>query len=287
MNAAFKHPLRVGARVIWLFGELVLAALRFVPCVLFRSRSSTLEARAGWFQIGCRRVLRIFNVQINATGPIPRDGLLISNHLSYLDVLVLGALMPSVFIAKHEVKHWPVFGWFAQLAGTLFTDRERRTQVGQLNRQLRTVLNQGVPVVLFPEGTSSDGRTILPFKSALLEPATDSSKPLSTSLIHYQLDDGDVGEEVCYWKDMTFLPHLFNLWSKKQIDASVCFSELHERSPDRKHLALQLHSEVSMLKTLLSTNPSHRLHVQDGGPRDQFSRQLSDPFLDTALLRNH
>jgi 1-acyl-sn-glycerol-3-phosphate acyltransferase len=175
---------------------------------------------------------------------------LVSNHLSYLDVLVLGALAPSVFVAKREVKNWPIFGWFARLAGTLFAHRELRTQVGPLTRRLRTMLEQGILVVLFPEGTSSDGRTILPFKSALLEPATDSSRPLSACLIAYRLEDGDVGEEVCYWKDMTFVPHLFNLLSKRRIEASLFFSGNLERNANRKDLARKLHSEVFKLKIL-------------------------------------
>jgi len=248
MIGAFKHPLRVGTRLVWLTGELILAAIRFIPSVLFRSGVSALEARAAWLQAGCQRVLRIFDAQINATGPIPTQGLLVSNHLSYLDVLVLGALTPSIFVAKREVKTWPVFGWFACLAGTLFTDRQRRTQVGPLTSQLRAVLNQEVLVVLFPEGTSSDGRTILPFKSALLEPATDSSQPLSASLIGYRLEDGDVGEEVCYWKDMSFVPHLFNLLSKSSVCASVRFSGAKRASTNRKQLASQLHYELLRLK---------------------------------------
>jgi 1-acyl-sn-glycerol-3-phosphate acyltransferase len=112
-------------------------------------------------------------------------------------------------------------------------------------------LDQGILVVLFPEGTSSDGRAILPFKSALLEPATDSSRPLSACLIGYRLADGDVGEEVCYWKDMTFVPHLFNLLSKKRIGASLFLLPILKRNTNRKELARRLHSEVLKLKNSL------------------------------------
>ena len=253
MNGAFRHPLRVGARLIWLAGELMWAAIRFAPCVLFRSGSCGLEARASWLQTGCRRALRLFNIRVKAHGPIPTRGLLVSNHLSYLDILVLSALTPSIFIAKREVKNWPVFGWFARMAGTLFAERERRMQVGPLTRQLRAALDHDVLAVLFPEGTSSDGRTILPFKSALLEPATDSSYPLSASLIDYQLGDGDVGEEVCYWKDMTFIPHLLNLLSKRHIGVHVQFCEVRQGRTHRKQLARQLHLELLSLKQFRSS----------------------------------
>jgi len=248
MNGAIRQPIRVGARVIWLAGEMILAALRFVPCMLFHSGSSGLAARASWLQTACRRVLRILNVKVQTYGPIPSEGLLVSNHLSYLDILVLSALTPSIFVAKREVKNWPIFGWFARMAGTLFTDRERRIQVAPLSRDLRAVLDRGGLVVLFPEGTSSDGRTVLPFKSALLEPTTTSSYRLSAGSIAYQLEHGDVGEEVCYWKDMTLIPHLLNLMSKSRIEALVRFSELRMRTGDRKQAARQLHAEVSKLR---------------------------------------
>jgi 1-acyl-sn-glycerol-3-phosphate acyltransferase len=193
-------------------------------------------------------VLGIFNVDVQAIGPIPTSGLLVSNHLSYLDILVLSALTPSIFVAKRDVKNWPVFGWFAHLGGTLFVDRERRTQVGGSTKALQDVLEEGALVVLFPEGTSSDGRSVLPFKSALLEPAANCSYPMSASLIEYHLEDGEVGEEVCYWKDMTFVPHLLNLLTKRRIEASVRFSEVQPGSKNRKELARRLHSEVLKLR---------------------------------------
>src|SRR6516165_7769117 len=113
MNGVLQHPLRVGTRLVWLAGEVVWAALRFIPCILLRSNSSGLVWRARWLQYACRRALRIFNVELHAAGPIPERGLLVSNHLSYVDILVLSALTPSIFVSKSEVRNWPVFGWFA------------------------------------------------------------------------------------------------------------------------------------------------------------------------------
>ena len=248
MEGALKNPLRVAGRLLWLAGEIMLAAVNFVFRVLLRSERSLLAARAQWLQQGCRRGLRIFNAEVRSSGPIPKSGLLVSNHLSYVDILVLSALIPSVFVAKREVKKWPVFGWFARLGGTLFADREKRTQVADLTKALRTALDEGVLVVLFPEGTSSDGQTVLPFKSSLLEPATGNSYPVSASLIEYWLEDGDAGEEVCYWKDMTLVPHLVNLLSKRRVEVSIQFSELRQGSTNRKELARQLHAEVLKLK---------------------------------------
>jgi len=174
--------------------------------------------------------------------------LLVCHHLSYLDVLVLASLTPTVFVAKREVKHWPVFGWFASLAGTLFIDRERRTHVRQLTQEIRDVLKRGALVVLFPEGTSSDGKTVLPFKSSLLELAAGQIHPLFAGWIQYELEDGDLGEEVCYWKDMIFFPLLINLLSKRTVLAAVRFTQLREGGRDRKQLARRLRLEVLRLK---------------------------------------
>jgi len=81
-------------------------------------------------------------------------------------------------------------------------------------------------VVVFPEGTSSDGQTVLPFKSSLLEPATRQIHSLSISLIQYELDDGDAGQDVCYWGDVTFFSHLLNLLSKRTLRASIRFAPI-------------------------------------------------------------
>lgn len=248
MKAWLRHPFRVTGRLCWLSGELVLAAASFVWFCAFRSKHSSLAARGSWLQRSCRRFSRVVAVSSRVTGTLPPGGLLVSNHLSYLDVMVLAALAPSVFVAKREVKHWPVFGWFARMAGTVFVDREKRTQTRQTTDEIEAALGHGVVVILFPEGTSSNGRMVLPFKSSLLEPAARQSHPLSAGSIRYELDDGDVEEEICYWKDMTLVPHLINLLSKRAVRAYVCFTQLRDGSNDRKELARQLHSEVLKLR---------------------------------------
>ena len=231
---------------------MLLAALNYGIHCAFCPRDSLPSARAAWLQSSSRRVLRVFRMETQFDGNIPSRGLLVCNHLSYLDILVLAALAPCVFVAKSEVKHWPVFGWFTKLAGTVFVHREQRTQTGETVKEIEAALQTDSLVVLFPEGTSSDGRTVLPFKSSLLEPAARQTHPLSAGLIQYALGDGDVGEEVCYWKDMTLLPHLINLCSKRAVQASVHFKQLHGRNADRKQLARQLQAEVLRLKHVFS-----------------------------------
>jgi lyso-ornithine lipid O-acyltransferase len=247
MTALWRHPLRVIGRLLWFSAELMLAAFNYARRCGFSGNCSH-PMRAAWLQHTCRRILRIFKTEIQTSGAVPKSGLLVSNHLSYVDILVIATVTPAIFVAKREVRGWPVFGWFAKMGGTVFVDRERRTRVGRTTNEIQSALDEGALVVLFPEGTSSNGETVLPFKSSLLEPATRQTHSLFAGLIQYQLEDGDVGEEICYWKDMTLVPHLINLLSKRTIRASVRFTQLREGSTDRKALARQLHSEILRLK---------------------------------------
>jgi lyso-ornithine lipid O-acyltransferase len=238
---------RLGFRSLWFLGVLLFSAGDFVVITLRHRGALPLRERTRWLQSSARRALRVFRVEIAAHGPRPVTGLLVSNHLSYLDILVLATLLPAVFVSKREIKNWPVFGWFGRLAGTLFVERARRSDVARMGAEIRTVLAGGHVVVLFPEGTSWNGRELLPFKSSLLEPIVGSSHPLSVAGIGYALADGSVEHDVCYWGDTTFFPHLVRLMSRKQVRVQVRFAAIGERAADRKELARQLHATVLQL----------------------------------------
>jgi 1-acyl-sn-glycerol-3-phosphate acyltransferase len=254
VNSWAKHPLRVSRRLLWLVGEIVLAALNYARRCAFRSPSRLPIARAAWLQQSSKRALRIFQIETRVAGRVPKRGLLVCNHLSYVDILVLAALTPCRFVSKSEVKKWPVFGWFARLSGTIFVERNKRLQAARAADEIAVALRQEVLVVLFPEGTSSGGETVLPFKSSLLEPAARTLDPVTAGLIRYDLADGDVSEEVCYWKDMTLVPHLINLLSKPHIKADLHFTRPKLETKNRKAIARQLHSDLVRLRTALSLN---------------------------------
>ncbi|HKI69591.1 MAG TPA: lysophospholipid acyltransferase family protein, partial [Verrucomicrobiae bacterium] len=143
LSAILRHPLRIIGRSLWLGWEFLVATLDYYWNVTFRRPNSLRTARALWLQRSSRRVLRVVKLVWQASGPIPKRGLLISNHLSYLDVLVLAAITPAVFVSKREVKNWPVFGWFARLAGTLFVNREKRSEVSRSKTEIEQALGDG------------------------------------------------------------------------------------------------------------------------------------------------
>ena len=113
-----------------------------------------------WLHASCARIARRLSLYLpEVSGGPDGSGLTVSNHLTYLDILVYGAVRPFVFVAKSEVRRWPLLGTLAKLGGTIFVDRGRSLQVAEASRQIEQGLRDGLPVLLFPEGTSSDGRS--------------------------------------------------------------------------------------------------------------------------------
>lgn len=239
--------LRLGYRAIWFTLELLLFFAAYLWLVVRSGGRPAQPARSRWLQWCSRRSLRVFSVRSESSGVPPQTGLLVSNHLSYLDILVLVSLTPAIFVSKSEVKSWPVFGWCAQLAGTLFVDRTKRSDVARMNQLIGKALADGNVVVIFPEGTSWNGSEILPFKSSLLEPIVGTKHPLAVGHLAYALTDGDPAHEVCYWGDATFFPHLVKLMTKSHVNARVRFAPILQPATDRKELSLQLHAAVSRL----------------------------------------
>jgi len=240
--------LRAAGRGFWFAWEVLVIIINYFLTAARAPKDQQRLARAAWLSRSSARHLKIFGYSTQVSGPIPRRGLLISNHLSYLDILAISAVTPAVFVSKAEVRRWPLFGWFAAMAGTVFVDRERRTHVGEVNREIEAALAAGALVVVFPEGTSSDGATVLPFRTSLLEPAARGGHEIAVGWLHYELEDGDAATEVCYWGDHSFFAHLLNLLGKKRIRATQRFGTFQRTTDDRKELARQLHAAVLELK---------------------------------------
>jgi len=235
------RPLRGTRRLFILVFTAIQGCVQFV-CLRAR-RQLPIAERAHWLHTSCARALQRLGIETGAEGNFPSHGLLVANHLSYLDILVFSALSPCVFVSKKEVRSWPLFGWMASMGGTVFIDRARSTDTHRANSEMTQALSQGAVVVLFPEGTSSDGTTVLPFRPALFEAAIKSDADVSSASISYHLEDGSVSNDICYWGSMKFLPHLLRLLSKRKIRARVRFSAETMKFDDRK-LAAQTTQEI-------------------------------------------
>jgi lyso-ornithine lipid O-acyltransferase len=248
MKRSFRRLFRFVWGLVRFIDVVVVALADYLFSCAFTHKLPKPIAQAQWLRRHSRRALKVIDIRMSVAGPVPAAGLLVSNHVSYVDVLVISSITPAIFIAKHEVKSWPVLGWLAQMAGTLFVDRQRRTQVGEMNSQIEAALNSGVLVVLFPEGTSSDGQTVLPFKTALFEPAASGTHSVTVGAVQYALDDGDASTEICYWGDHTFFPHVLNLLGHRGFRVAVRFAPFNPPPTDRKEMARLSRAEILKLK---------------------------------------
>lgn len=212
-----------------------------------RGRLTPLE-RAAVLQKWSARLLSGIGVDITVDGQLPQRGLIVSNHLSYLDILVFSAVARTAFVSKSEVRSWPGVGWIASLGGTIFIDRSRKSDTHAIQPQIQEALSNGIRLVIFPEGTSTDGSRVLHFHSSLFQPALDLNAPVTAACLSYFIPDGDAGTEACYWGDMTLLPHLLNLLTKHSVHASVRFSQEHLQFSDRKEAARSMQERVEALR---------------------------------------
>jgi 1-acyl-sn-glycerol-3-phosphate acyltransferase len=211
-------------------------------------------------QLWHRIATRLVGIKIEQIGAPSTDRplLIASNHASWVDITVVGSLMPLSFIAKSEVSGWPIFGLFAKLQRTVFVNRTRRTETGQVADAIAERMAAGDAMVLFAEGTSNDGNCVLPFRSALLGAATravgadETSKvwvqPLSVAYRgFYGLPMGRAHRpHVAWYGDMELAGHLWGIFSHGALDVMVRWGEpvLVDRTTDRKALSRRLEREV-------------------------------------------
>jgi 1-acyl-sn-glycerol-3-phosphate acyltransferase len=204
--------------------------------------------RNGHFQRWTGGILRILGIRVQSVGPIPRPPfVLVTNHLSYVDVLVLASLLPdTVFVAKSEVATWPVIGHLCRGMGTLFVDRGSRRDVPRMVAEMRKCLADGWGVVLFAEGTSTLGATVGPFRPSLLEAPAASGLPVHYAALSYRTTPPDEAADtaICWWGEMDFSPHLWKLAHLSQGEARVDFASEPVLLADRKLLARALHQGV-------------------------------------------
>jgi 1-acyl-sn-glycerol-3-phosphate acyltransferase len=239
---------RAGARIAALLGvSLGLGAAALATRLLARARGGG-RAQALVTRAWARAVARIVGMRLHVEGaPPPAPGLLVANHLGYVDVVALWCAAGGVFVAKSEVASWPLVGRLGSIARTLFIDRARKRDLLRVLSEMDAALRGGERVILFAEGTSTRGEGVLPFKSSLFEAAVRARLPVGCASLSYATPPGAMPADraVCWWGDMGFPDHVYALLRLPGFEARLRFAEAPLQGRERKALARAAHSVVA------------------------------------------
>jgi 1-acyl-sn-glycerol-3-phosphate acyltransferase len=224
--------------ILWMAGKVLLSSFNDLR------RQWRKLIVCGWYKIAAK----IIGMRIIVKGEPPNEPFfLVSNHLSYVDIIVLGAHLNCVFVAKYEINNWPGFGLLGRSIDTIFIDRSSFLDIPRVIGLINKNLDEGLGVVLFPEGTSAIGDKVLPFSPALLEPAARGNYPVSYASISYRTPPGEVPAHmsICWWGEMTFLPHAGTLLKLRSFEALITYGSHAIQADDRKTLAKSLWNAVN------------------------------------------
>lgn len=195
----------------------------------------------------------ILNMKTETVGSPPAAPfILVANHLSYLDIIPVYLNTKCTFVAKKAVRSWPLIGTMVAAMGVIFVDRSKKRDVIRVNKLLRKNLNDEQGIVLFPEGTSSGGKEVLPFRSPLLEFPAAEQIPVHFASISYETSSKDehAEESVCFFgKRHSFPEHVFNMAKNRRIECTIRFGDHSVQENDRKKLADRLRYEISEIFT--------------------------------------
>ena len=222
----------------------------------------------------------ILNIKVSVSGDegqLERGGyVIIANHVSYVDGIVLGSIFPILFVSKREVKKWPIVGQWNVICGTVFVNRQKKGQVGALVQELTRKLKQEANILLFPEGTSTNGEKMLPFQTVPLAAPLRSRSIIAPVTVTYKtIDDRPVGpanRDLIYWYgDMEFVTHFWKLLSLHNVEVLVtiqpkieCF-RYADNSAGRKKLAEDCYNSV--LGRVLMTQDSSDEEAGEGSSK--------------------
>ena len=253
---------RPAMMLVSLFRACRLVPHLFYGCVLaalfpYFSQSTQRYIVKSW----SRQLLDMLNIGIQVKGQPPTRGeagcLIVANHVSWLDILVLNAIHPSFFIAKSEIRGWPLIGWLSRRIGTLFIERAMRNDANSINRQAGTLLRQGGGIGLFPEGTTTDGRQVGHFHSALFQSAIDAETRLCPTALRYQDEGGELSTAAVFTGDTTLVRSIWDILRCSRFDALVIFTPpVHAAGQNRRILARAAQEAIAQA-----------LHIADASSR--------------------
>lgn len=203
--------------------------------------------------------LRVLHVRVHAPSVAidMGSGVLLANHVSWLDIIVLLALIPGRFVAKDEVRGWPLIGWLTRRTGTLFVRRDRRSDAARVNSELLDVIAGGERVFIFPEGTTTEGREVLPFRTALLEAAVQAGAAVHPLALRYHRADGCLDTVAAYIGDCSLGESLWNILGAPELNVSVAAcAPLPAAAHTRRTLAAAAHAEVAAMLRRMEYEPT-------------------------------
>ena len=212
--------LRLARIVLHLLRGLLTAALLFP----FYSRSRRRAAIKGW----SGALLRILGVRMHVHDAPARVRplMLVANHVSWLDIFALNAVLPVRFVAKSEIRGWPAIGWLSEKTGTLFIERGRRRDTARVNQLVAEAMLAGDVVAVFPEGTTTDGSQVQRFHSALLQPALIAEAGVQPVALRFAHSDGSLCVEAAYDGDKSLWHTLLQILAQPVIEAHLYFLPL-------------------------------------------------------------
>ena len=239
------HHLRALWRLLPLLGVMIGYSLvwSFGLAIVGRDPERRSAWRARMFRAWSARLLKVLKVRIQISGVAPQAPFyLVSNHLGYLDILVLSSQLDAVFVAKAEVLGWPLLGPLCKSMDTIFIDRSLRRDISRVLGETRRALERGDGVVVFPEGTSTGGDEVRRFLPSLLATPASLLQPVHFASLAYSTPAGEPAARraVCWWDNMTFPDHFWRLMGLSRIDVRLTFGDRALVNEDRKQLAAEL-----------------------------------------------
>jgi 1-acyl-sn-glycerol-3-phosphate acyltransferase len=226
----------------------IMQLLRGMWTIATRFPKSDAKQRGELIAQWARGLLSLLNVTVHIRGQPAQSGpmLVVLNHISWLDILVMLAAQPVSFVSKSEVKHWPIIGWLATNAGTLYIERANRRDAMRVVHQIAEALSSGQLIAIFPEGTTSDGKQLLPFHANLLQAAISASSPVQPVALRFLDADGSLSMSPVYIDDDTLLSSIWRMLCAKPVTAQLDFLEpVESGGMERRDLAERLQQMIS------------------------------------------
>ncbi len=200
----------------------------------------------------CKSLLDMFNIHVKAYGHLPpsytsaSNIMFVANHISWIDIHALNSIIPTRFIAKSDIQSWPVFGYLAKKSNVLFISRESRKDAARVVHATNHSLLDGDTLCLFPEGTTTDGTEIKPFKSSIIQGAIHANSVIWPIAFRYTCKDGTINTAIAYAGETTLIESIQQVLQQKQAVVELHFlapidtSELTEADKDRRKLTLHI-----------------------------------------------